>query len=339
MMTTRSLTERQQQALEHLRKAQERGYSLVEYCSTVGLEKASRYFRRSMQTKKPWAAIGLFLALTVMLSSIFYAFIIATGHVGGGNGAYELGLMWSPAVAALLACRVSGISVQSLGWQWGAARWQMLAFAIPLAYTAIAYAGVWLAGFGGFPDPKFIDSTRSSLGWSAAPDWLVISGYFLLIGSAGMVMSMAFALGEEIGWRGFLAPRMTEAFGFKRGALLTGVIWTLWHLPLVFFADYSNSTPWWFAMSCFAVLMLGMSVIMAWLRLTSGTLWTAALFHASHNQFVQVFFTPLTSSRGAITSYAIDEFGFALPATVLIIAVLFWKRSSGLDRVPARLTP
>jgi uncharacterized protein len=100
----------------------------------------------------------------------------------------------------------------------------------------------------------------------------------------------------------------------------------------------SNATPWWFAVSCFAVLMLGMSVIMAWLRLTSGTLWTAALFHASHNQFIQVFFTPLTSSRGAITSYAIDEFGFALPATVLMIAVLFWKRSSGLDRVPARLT-
>jgi membrane protease YdiL (CAAX protease family) len=279
-----------------------------------------------MKKNKAWFAIGPFLAFTVALSSIFYAFIIATGHVGGGNGAYELGLMWSPALAALLACRVSGNSIQSLGWQWGAARWQMLAFAIPLAYTAIAYTVVWLVGFGGFPDPQFIDSTRSSLGWSGAPAWLVISGYFLLTGSAGMVMSLAFALGEEIGWRGFLAPRLIDALGFKRGALLTGTIWTLWHLPLIFFADYSNATPWWYAVSCFAVLMLSMSVIMAWLRLTSGSLWTAALFHASHNQFVQVFFTPLTRSRGAITAYAIDEFGFSLPLTVLIIAALVWKR-------------
>ena len=280
-----------------------------------------------MQSKRSLTAIAVFLALTVALSAIFYAFIIATGHVGGGNGAYELGLMWSPAVAAMLTCRMRGISLQSLGWQWGAARWQVLAFALPLVYTAIAYAVVWLAGFGGFPDHKFIDSTRSGLGWAGAPDWLVVGGYFLLMGTAGMVMSMAFALGEEIGWRGFLAPRMTEAFGFKAGALLTGVIWTLWHLPLVFFADYSNATPWWFGVSCFAVLMLSMSVIMAWLRLTSGSLWTAALFHASHNQFIQVFFTPLTSSRGAITSYAIDEFGFALPVTVLLVAVLFWRRS------------
>lgn len=282
----------------------------------------------SVEKNKLSAAIVLFLALTVLLSTVFYAFILTTGHVGGGNGAYELGLMWSPAAAALLTCRIRGLSVQSLGWRWGTARWRVLAFALPLIYTAVAYAVVWLAGFGGFPDHKFVDSTRSSLGWSGASDWLVISGYFLLMGSAGMVTSMAFVLGEEIGWRGFLAPRMTEAFGFKTGALLTGGIWTLWHLPLVFFAGYNNGTPWWFAVGCFAVLMLGMSVIMAWLRLVSGSLWTAALLHASHDQFVQLFFTPMTSSRGSITSYAIDEFGFALPAMVLIIAILIWKHSS-----------
>lgn len=278
-------------------------------------------------------SIVLFLILTAALSSIFYAFIIATGHVGGGNGIYELGLMWSPAIAALLTCRLSGLSLQSLGWGWGAWRWQWLAFAIPLGYTAVAYAFVWLSGYGGFPDPKFVVSTRASLGWTSAPDWLVLGGYFLLIGSAGMALSMAFALGEEIGWRGFLAPRLTTRFGFKAGALLTGAIWTAWHLPLVFFADYNNTAPPWFAVTCFAALVLGMSVIMAWLRLSSGSLWTAAVFHASHNQFIQVFFTPATSMRGTKTSFAIDEFGFALPAVVLILAIVFWR----LARTPVRL--
>jgi uncharacterized protein len=269
--------------------------------------------------------VVLFLTLTAGLSSVFYAFIIATGHVGGGNGVYELGLMWSPAIAALLTCRLSGVSLQSLGWGWGAWRWQRLAFAIPLGYTAVAYAIVWLSGYGGFPDPKFVVSTRASLGWTSAPDWLVLGGYLLLIGSAGMALSMAFALGEEIGWRGFLAPQLTARFGFNSGALLTGVIWTVWHLPLVFFADYNSSAPSWLGLSCFTVLMLGMSVIMAWLRLTSGSLWTAAVFHASHNQFIQVFFTPATSMRGTKTSFAIDEFGFALPAVVLILAVAVWR--------------
>jgi membrane protease YdiL (CAAX protease family) len=140
-----------------------------------------------------------------------------------------------------------------------------------------------------------------------------------------MTLSMAFALGEEIGWRGFLAPQLTARFGFKAGALLTGAIWTIWHLPLVFFADYNNTAATGLGVACFAVLLLGMSVIMAWLRLSSGSLWTAAVFHASHNQFIQVFFTPATSMRGARTSFAIDEFGFALPAVVLIVATVFWK--------------
>jgi membrane protease YdiL (CAAX protease family) len=269
--------------------------------------------------------IVLFLVLTATLSSIFFAFIIATGHVGGGNGVYELGLMWSPAIAALLTCRLSALSLHSFGWGWGVWRWQWLAFVIPLGYTAVAYAIIWLSGYGGFPDPKFVVSTRASLGWTSAPDWWVLVGYFLLIGSAGMPLSMAFALGEEIGWRGFLTPRLTARFGFKAAALLTGAIWTVWHLPLVFFADYNNSAPSWFGVTCFAALMLGMSVIMAWLRLSSGSLWTAAVFHASHNQFVQVFFTPATSLSGTKTAFAIDEFGFALPAVVLILAIVFWR--------------
>jgi uncharacterized protein len=153
---------------------------------------------------------------------------------------------------------------------------------------------------------------------------VVLSGYFVLIASAGMIMSIAFALGEEIGWRGLLAPQMTKVFGFKTGAVLTGLIWYAWHLPVMFFADYNSATPRWFAAGCLAVLLVAMSVVMAWLRLKSGSLWTAALFHASHNQFIQVFFTPATSSRGNITAYAIDEFGFALPAVVLVFAAVFW---------------
>ena len=272
---------------------------------------------------RPLRRIGLFLALTILISSIFYALIAFNGHVGGGNGTYELGLMWSPALAALIASHLSGLSLQHLGWSWGAWRWQWIALGIPLAYTAIAYGVIWLTGLGGVPDLTFIVKTRESLGWTGAPDCLVVGGYFLLIASAGMVMSVAFALGEEIGWRGFLAPHMTEVFGFKAGAVLTGIIWAAWHMPLVFLADYNSATQEWFGVSCFAVLMIAMSIIMSWLRLTSGSLWTAALFHASHNQFIQVFFTPITSARRKMTAYAVDEFGFVLPIVVLICAAFF----------------
>ena len=72
-------------------------------------------------------------------------------------------------------------------------------------------------------------------------------------------------------------------------------------------------------------MIIGDSVIMAWLRLRSASLWPAALFHASHNNFIQDVFTPMTGARGAITPYAIDEFGFMLPLVVLVFAAWVWR--------------
>ena len=69
-----------------------------------------------------------------------------------------------------------------------------------------------------------------------------------------------------------------------------------------------------------------MSVIMAWLRLRSGSLWTGALFHASHNQFIQLFFTPATHTTSRFSPYVTDEFGAALPIVVSIIALVIWIR-------------
>ena len=156
----------------------------------------------------------------------------------------------------------------------------------------------------------------------------MIGGYFLLIGAAGMPVSLAFALGEEIGWRDFLSPQLVARFGLLPGAALTGAIWAAWHRPLVFFSDYHAGTPMWFGASCLVVLMIGMSVVMAWLRVRSGSLWTAAIFHASHNQFIQVFFTPITRQHGPATAYSVDEFGFVLPLVVLVLAAMVWRRAA-----------
>jgi hypothetical protein len=40
---------------------------------------------------------------------------------------------------------------------------------------------------------------------------------------------------------------------------------------------------------------------------------------------IQLFFTPLTADRGTITAYAIDEFGFAVPLAILVIAMMIWR--------------
>ena len=292
-----------------------------------------------MVTRHDTAAIGTYLLLATLISAIFWALIISTGHVGAGAGHYVEALMWSPAIAALLTVTIRKLDIRSLGLGWHGNRFALIAYLMPLAYATIAYATTWTLGYGSFPDPTVSTALAAKLGWNFTAPGHFVPLYFLLIATTGMVSSLAHALGEEIGWRGFLAPRMTGRLGFTLGAVLTGLIWASWHLPILLFADYKSGTPWWFGLTCFFVMVIGLSVILTWLRLRTGSVWPCAILHASHNLFIQAFFTPLTTAKGGVTAYVIDEFGVALPIVIGLLALTFWmRRDRAIAAADARRT-
>jgi membrane protease YdiL (CAAX protease family) len=77
-------------------------------------------------------------------------------------------------------------------------------------------------------------------------------------------------------------------------------------------------------------MVVAIAVIFAWLRLKSGSLWTGAILHASHNLYVQAIFTPLTQDRGK-TAWYIDEFGAVLPIVAVAFAIYFWRRRGEVE--------
>jgi membrane protease YdiL (CAAX protease family) len=158
--------------------------------------------------------------------------------------------------------------------------------------------------------------------------------YILIGGSFGAARGLASALGEEIGWRGFLVPELSRKISFTGTALLSGAVWSCWHYPLLIWGDYNSGTPIWYGLSCFTALVMSISFVFAWLRLKSGSLWTGALLHASHNLYIQGFFTPLTRDTGK-TAWFIDEFGAVLPVVTIAFAVYFWTRRGELSQVPS----
>jgi membrane protease YdiL (CAAX protease family) len=277
-----------------------------------------------MPVQKPTLTILCYLALAACFSSFFWTLMIASGHVGAGKGLYVAGLMWCPAAAAVATCYIRRVDFNALGLRWGGARYALLSYFTPLAYATIGYASIWIFGFGFFPDPRAITAIAEKLGWTVTSPIAFIPLYLLLIGTTQMISSLAHALGEEIGWRGLLTPLMVQRLGFTKGSIVVGVIWAAWHMPLLLFADYNSGTPWWFSMPCFCALTVGCSVIMTWFRMVSNSVWPCAILHASHNLFIQGFFTPLTGSRGTLTAYAIDEFGVAVPLIIVIFAIAFW---------------
>jgi membrane protease YdiL (CAAX protease family) len=283
-----------------------------------------------MIIRKKVGDVGLFLLLAAGISCIFYGLILSSGPAAA-QPLYMTGLMWTPAVAALLTVWLRRLDLRSIGWGWGKNRWNLTAYLLPLGYTTVAYLVVWLSGFGGFADAENVAKIAEALGWEDVDPVLVVAFCFALMASAGFVSALASALGEEIGWRGFLAPRLAGLLGFAGSAIVIGAIWAAWHLPLLLFGSYNNGTDWWVSVPCFAVLVLSLSVILTWLRLRSGSVWPCAILHASHNLFIQGFFTPLTGARGAATSYVIGEFGIAVPAALLVVAIWFWRQRKEVE--------
>jgi membrane protease YdiL (CAAX protease family) len=229
-------------------------------------------------------------------------------------------------MAAFLALLITRGDIASLGLSRFAPRYALAGYLIPLCYAAVAYIAVWSTGLGGFPSTEGIAKLAAQVGWHVTAPASFIPPYFLLVATTFMVGSVAHALGEEIGWRGYLAPRMVARLGFTWGAILSGAIWACWHLPIMIFGNYNAGTPFWFGFTCFASFVIASAVIMTWLRLKSNSVWPSVIMHASHNAFIQTFFTPLTAPRGTLTAYAIDEFGFVTPLLAIAIAVYFWRR-------------
>jgi uncharacterized protein len=154
--------------------------------------------------------------------------------------------------------------------------------------------------------------------------------YVLVVGTVGMVRAMSSGLGEEIGWRGFLVPELYKNYGFTAASLISGAVWAVWHYPILIWGDYNAGTPTWYGLTCFTVMVVASGFIFAWLRLKSGSLWTGAILHGSHNLYVQLIFTPLTRNTGK-TAWFIDEFGAVLPLVTVAFAIYFWRRRGELS--------
>jgi membrane protease YdiL (CAAX protease family) len=267
--------------------------------------------------------IFTFLALVLILSSIVYFFIFKSGSLQANNGILVLILMWVPGVSGIITQLIYERTLRGMGWKLGKAKYLLMAYFLPVLYCLVVYGITWITGLGNVPDPDFISEISTTYGITNTNPAIVILIFSVVASVVGLFGSLLSATGEEIGWRGLLVPELTKVTSFPKVALISGIIWAVWHLPAILFADYNlPGIPKWYAGLMFTIMVLGISFAFDWLRLKSGSLWTAAILHASHNLFVQVIFTPLTK-QNEITPYIIDEFGVGLALAGFLVALFF----------------
>ncbi len=92
-----------------------------------------------------------------------------------------------------------------------------------------------------------------------------------------------FALAEELGWRGFLLPRlMLLGFGEWEALVATGLVWGIWQAPLILRGFNYAEHPY-LGVPMMVVFCVLMGVVIGWLRLASSSIWVAAAAHTSVN--------------------------------------------------------
>jgi membrane protease YdiL (CAAX protease family) len=256
--------------------------------------------------------IVTFLILTFLTSSVFWLLIYRAGDIRANNGLLTFCLMWCPGLSAMLTTLTYQRNLRGLGWSRPNPRSMLLlAYVVPLVYATLVYGVVWIAGLGVFTTHNLPPGqTLETFIWQAA-----VVGFFIALGSS---------IGEELGWRGLLAPQLAKMTTFTKTSMFSGIVHTLWHVPLVLFANYRSSTPIWFALTCFSIMVISFNFIIVWIRLRSGSFWPAAAMHASHNTLIQTLFNTLTSPL-AITPYIVGEFGAGLALATAVLASIFWK--------------
>lgn len=276
--------------------------------------------KKASEHKEAWKTIFIFLVIVTISSTLFHYAIVNLYP----SRIYIGGLMWCPALAAIITLKLRGRSISSLNWGWGNWKCIRLSYFVPAIYVLITYILIWLFGFGDFANEEMVLEWAKELGLvglgTLKPIFVVIVAITLL-GTVGVIRAMATTLGEEIGWRGFFIYELRKVLPFTGVSLFSGMIWASWHWPLIVY--YGGNIP--LELATFFIVIISISFIMTYYTFISNSLWPAVIFHAVSNVYIQKIFPPLTAKIEG-TEHWLGENGIAFAIVTLVFGIYYWRK-------------
>jgi uncharacterized protein len=200
-----------------------------------------------------------------------------------------------------------------------------IAVLVPTAVVGAAHVIVWATGVAAYNDPGL-----DAAGWAAG----LAQG---IVGNV-IVATLTFSIAEEIGWRGYLLPRLMPALGSTRGMALTGLLHGIYHLPVIFLTPFYHPggdrvilVPLFLAAFTIGGLLYG------YLRVTTDSTWPASLAHSTHNYAWNLFSGLTVATSPVAAEYLAGESGILIILGYAIATawLLPRLRSRASDRVAA----
>lgn len=284
-----------------------------------------------MINRKP---LTLYLLLSFTLAWIFFLLPLTLGEPGSqtrqlATSIFFMLAMWMPGLAAIIVTlfvkkeKFSNLRLNRLGrkryylWAW-------------LLFPALAIlTGILTLNFNvGQVDLEFsiIKQAMTQIpgGDVLSPGLIVLVQILAALTFAPLVNTL-FALGEELGWRGFLLPELLP-LGQWKAVLVSGVIWGLWHAPAIWQGlNYPTVNPW-LGIAMMIVFTVLTSTILSWLYLETRSPWAPALAHGALNATASLpilFLSGVDISIGGTIASAIGWISLALFVGWLVLTKRF----------------
>lgn len=283
--------------------------------------------------------ILVFLALSFGLSWLFALPLWLSGGLQNPFFiVFSLMMMFTPAIAALVVVffvekhpdarsRRLALGLGSVRPVGRFIRYLALAMVVPPALILAALGvgavvGVYPADFVNFSGfEAMLDSQLQALGQAPlpVPIGLLVAAQFVNV-AIGAVINTIPALGEELGWRGWLLPQLLP-FGIVPALLISGVIWGLWHAPLILLGYNYPGTPGWLALSAMVGMTIVIGAVFSWLRIRSASVWPAALAHGAFNAAAgfSLIFVMVGESFDPVQATILGWTGWLVPLLLVLV--------------------
>ena len=287
-----------------------------------------------MDKKTETKNLFIYLAVTFGISwAMFFAFIFSgkpfindDGSLGNmANLICTLGML-CPATGVLITryitkegFRLSGENSLMLGIDLKNGKFVFYIFAliIPWVYTELGHLMSIII------QPECFDKEFFR---TAVDDVRIVYIYPLMAFVSGVLFSIG-GLGEELGWRGYMMPKLIKLCGLPKAVVVGGIIWGAWHWPLTyvghnFGTDYKGYPFAGFA--AMAILAVFMGILLTYVTIKTGSVWPAAFLHAVNNtspSILQFFINPEKIS-GILTNRIVSFVVYLIPMAVLSVIIL-----------------
>ncbi len=270
-----------------------------------------------MPSKKK-TLLRIFIYLVLAFAPAFAIELIFSDKNGGVNNLF-LGatLMLYPAIASVITRLVTkeGFRDAMLGFgKRGSGKYYAAAVIYPvvLPFVSALILHLFIVENGRISDSAFGSD-------------IVMGAASLLIAVISGIATAFHGLGEELGWRGYLTPRLEQLVPTPVAIVVTGVIWALWHGPLLAYGYNFGRDYDFFPYGGFIamiVMCIFWSAVLTWLTKRTGSVYPAALCHMLIDTVLTTVFMPFAyNADGEKFTYRTNEFWMLILSVFPMIIV------------------